>query len=76
MSLVDQVWGHVKASQQDRITLAPPRATNIWEDLTKLQGLTHAQSLEIGDLREAVNYLADVVESLQTRLDRLEREKQ
>lgn len=68
MSLIDELWEHVKATEKDRRILAPPRATDLWDDLTQLRALVHAQSLEIGDLREAVSYLADVTESLKCRL--------
>jgi ubiquinone biosynthesis protein UbiJ len=60
MSLVEQLWRHVKATEVERLSASPPRIT----------------PLELGDLREAINHLTDIVESLQTRLDHLEREKQ
>lgn len=73
MNLVDQMWAYVKATQQDRMTMVPPRAGDLWDDLTKVRRVVHGQALEIGDLREAVSYLADVVESLQARLEDQER---
>lgn len=53
--------------------MPPPRATDIWEDLTAARMEAHVQSLEIGDLREAVSYLAGVVEALTNRVKDLER---
>ena len=76
MNLVDRMWAYVKATQQDRMTMVPPRAGDLWDDLTKARRVIHGQRLEIEDLREAISYLADVVESLQARLENLEREEQ
>lgn len=75
MGLTEELWRHIKATQQDRMTLAPPRPEDLWQDLGQARVLIHVQSLEIGDLREAVSYLADTIESLQTRLSHLEREE-
>lgn len=72
MSLVEQLWRHVKVTQDERKQFAPPGASNLWADLNQARYLLHAQALEIGDLREAVGYLADVVEGLQARLNNLE----
>lgn len=68
MSLADQMWGWVKATQQDRATLAPPRPEDLWESLNQAHLLIYAQELELGDLREAVTFLADTVQGLQDRL--------
>jgi predicted nuclease with TOPRIM domain len=48
--------------------------TNLWVDLNEAHKKIHAQEMELGDLKEAVSYLAGVVENLQDRLSELEKE--
>lgn len=76
MNVYNAMWEHIKATQNERLAPAPPRATDVWQDLNRAHNLIHAQSIAIGDLQEAVDYLADVITGLRNRLTQLEEEKQ
>ena len=72
MNLIDQMWEHVQATENDRKTMPPPGAKDLWADLNQARYLLNAQSTEISDLREALCFLAETVESLKVRLTELE----
>lgn len=52
-----------------------PHPTDLWEDLNRARIQIYAQSLELGDLREAINFLANTIQGLQDRLEDSERER-
>jgi hypothetical protein len=59
VSLVEQMWQHVQATEVERLSTRPPRIL----------------PLELGDLREAINHLAALVEDLRDRVTELERQQ-
>lgn len=63
------MWACVKATQLNRVTLMPPHPTDLWEDLNQAYLQLHVQSLELGDLREAINFLAEIIQGLKNRLE-------
>lgn len=72
MSLIDDLWRHVRATGQDRTVPPPLKPTNLWQDLDSVRAMVATQRAQQLDLVEAVGYLAGVVEALQAKINALE----